>query len=62
MEEKEIKANEKQLNTVLVNAFITPELFERFMVYVKNKAQGNRSFALRTAIELLVSMSEEGKI
>lgn len=53
---------EKQLNTVLVNAFITPELYEKFMIYVKNKAQGNRSFALRKAIELLVSMSEEEKI
>lgn len=62
MKETKLNTAEKQLNTVPVSAFITPELNQRFMAYVNAKAMGNKSFALKTAIEILVSMFEEEKI
>ncbi len=46
---------EKKVKNVLVSAYISPELYEKFSIYVGKFAQGNASFALRLAIELLVA-------
>lgn len=50
---------EKKQKNVLVSAYISPELNEEFNTYIKNYAQGNKSFALRLAIELLIAKAKE---
>ena len=49
---------EKQKN-VLVSAYISPELSKKFDAYIKAYDQGNKSFALRLAIELLIATAEQ---
>jgi len=46
---------------IRISASIPPELYNKFVAYAKNYAQGNKSFAVRLAIELLISMSEQQK-
>jgi len=51
---------EKQKN-ILVSAYISPTLNAEFNKYAQNHAQGNKSFALRHAIELLIAGGKENK-
>ena len=44
---------------IRISASIPPELHSKLVAYAKNYAQGNKSFAVRLAIELLISMSEQ---
>ena len=52
--------NKKQKN-VLISAYISPALNAEFNEYAKNYTQGNKSFALRHAIELLITGGKENK-
>ena len=52
------ETSEKQQN-VLVSAYISPALSKKFEAYIKAYAQGNKSFALRLAIELLIATAEQ---